>query len=275
MQSTRRVVRAYRLSRLALHLVWGVAEVGLTFRWRSQASRAASIQRWSRRLVNVLGVKVKVSGTVPETLPANTVLVANHVSWLDIFVMNSVTVSRFVAKAEVRRWPVIGWLCDRTGTLFVVREKRTDTHRVNQQIAEALRNGDCIAIFPEGGTTDGLDVKPFNASLLQPAVEAQAQVAPVALRYFDASGSRTLAAAYINDMSLVESIRSMLRHKQLVVELHFPEGVSASGLSRRELAKQTEERIRPVVRSEGAIPSLLLADKTGPEKPDDPPVESQ
>ena len=249
---TSRIARAWRLSRLALHLCLGILEVAVCFPRRSAEARARAIQRWSIRLCRILAIRVNASGdNLGLTPPPNTVLVANHVSWLDIFVMNAVTVSRFVAKAEVRTWPVIGWLCVQTGTLFVTREKRHDTRRINQQIAGALSEGDCIAVFPEGSTTAGFDVISFNASLLQPAIDAGATLQPVALRYFDRQGERTDAAAYIGEMSLADSMRRLLAEPAITVQLDFLDPMLCTTVHRRDLAKAAHAAIAAIVRVGG------------------------
>jgi len=246
---TSRIARAWRLSRLVLHLCLGILEVALFFPRRDTAARTYAIQRWAIKLCRILAIRVNASGDhLGPIPPPNTVLVANHVSWLDIFVMNAVTVSRFVAKAEVRSWPVIGWLCVQTGTLFVTREKRHDTKRINQQISGALSEGDCIAVFPEGSTTAGFDVIAFNASLLQPAIDAGATLQPVALRYFDRRGERTDAAAYIGEMSLADSMRRLLAEPAITVQLDFLDPIPCTGMHRRDLAQAAHRSIAAIVR---------------------------
>ena len=149
----------------------------------SQPARAVITQRWSRQLLHILAIKVKVIGTPPGVYPAHTLVVANHVSWLDIFALNSVTVSRFVAKKELRDWPVAGYLVKNAGTLFIDRANRRDASRVNQQLAQALQDGGCMAVFPEATTSDGRAMLPFKASLFEAARLAGATVQPVAIRF--------------------------------------------------------------------------------------------
>lgn len=248
---TSTLTRCWRLARLFVHLLFGLIEAGLLFPRRTPEARPAAIQRWSACLCAILAVEIRVSGMPPASLsPANTILVANHISWLDIFVMNAVTTSRFVAKAEVRSWPLIGWLCARTGTLFVTRERRHDTRRVNNEIAAALAGGDCIAVFPEGSTTDGFDVVGFNASLLQPAVDAAATVQPMVLRYYDSQGKRTDAAAYVGEMSLVDSMRRLFAEPRLVAEITYLPPFAAAEHTRREIAAAAQAAIREVVVSD-------------------------
>ena len=250
---TSRLVRFWRLSRLFIHLVFGVVEVAALFPWRSNAGRARAIQRWSRRMCDVLHLKVSARGQLPADTPSGAVLVANHVSWIDIFVLNTIAPSRFVAKAEVRSWPLIGWLCARTGTLFVTRERRHDTQRVNQEIAGVMAEGDSVAVFPEGSTTDGFDVIPFNASLLQPAVDAGVDLAPVALRYYDPSRARSDAASYVGEMTLVESIGRILGEQAIIAELDYLPRIPTVGRHRREVAKEAQAKIAEIVLSDSPI----------------------
>lgn len=256
-------LRSWRCARLILHFLLGLFEVGLLFPLRSSKVREAAIQRWSRRLCTILAIHIQTHGAAPTHRPHNTLLVANHVSWLDIFVLNSVFPARFVAKAEVRHWPLIGWLCAQTGTLFITRERRHDTRRVNKQIAHALQDGDCIAVFPEGGTSDGMSTRAFNASLLQPAVESHAHIQAVAINYYDQHGARSLAAAYIDDMSLWTSLTRLMAEPSLQVRLDYFPRLAAATSSRRELAMQAEQWIAARVALDA--PSTALEDAVKPE----------
>ncbi|GAB3268967.1 lysophospholipid acyltransferase family protein [Chitinimonas naiadis] len=266
---TSRLSQAWRFARLFNHLLLGLLEAACFYTRRSPAERAHTIERWSRQLCVILGVEVSLQGQPPGFLPTNTMLVANHTSWLDIFVMNAGTVSRFVAKAEVRSWPLLGWLCQRTGTLFVTRERRHDTRRVNNEITSALAQGDCIAVFPEGGTTDGFDVATFNASLLQPAIDAGAQIIPVALCYYNRHGERSKAACYVGEMSLLESMLTLLAEPGLRAELTYFPPIATSGGNRRDLARQAQTLIRATVHHEAPAPTLYSAAAVmAPEIPD-------
>lgn len=255
MKKTHPAVRTFRLLRLTLHLAAGLTEVGTTFAFRGPQSRRRAIGRWSRHLLHLLGIRVQPMGHVPSPQTLNTMLVANHISWIDIFVMNAVVVSRFVAKAEVQGWPLIGWLSARTGTLFVTREKRQDAVRVNSEICTVLKAGDCIALFPEGSTTDGRTVQPFNSALLQPAVETGAHLIPVALRYRNRQGAFTDSAAYVGDMTLIDSFLKLAAEPAIVAELHFFEAIPSESLHRRELAKRAEGQIRRAVCGDTPTPT--------------------
>ena len=174
----------------------GALIAGLLFPLQSAARRKREIELWSARLCYILGVRIFLHGSPPAYDLRPLMIVANHVSWLDIFAINAVVPVRFVAKAEVRRWPLVGWLSARAGTIFINRARRQDTLRINGLIVDALRAGELFAVFPEGTTSDGSRLLKFHSSLLEPALQAGAAVQPVALRYEREDGSLCTEAAY-------------------------------------------------------------------------------
>jgi 1-acyl-sn-glycerol-3-phosphate acyltransferase len=169
-------------------------------------------------------------------------LAANHISWLDVYSLQTVCPARFVAKAEIRDWPLLGWLSRNAGTLFIERSKRSDTARINRHISEALAIGDRVAVFPEGTTGDGKALMHFHASLLQPAITVGAMLYPVAIRYTNRAGELSTAAPYVN-ISMMESLRRVLREPWINVELIFGSPISSNGKNRRELARDAEHAI--------------------------------
>jgi 1-acyl-sn-glycerol-3-phosphate acyltransferase len=243
---TSQFVRVYRLARLCLHLIHGCFVVGAVFPFLTPKRRFRIIRGWSRKLLRILHVSLTVRGHLPVVGP--TLIVSNHVSWLDIWVINAVVGVRFVAKSDIRRWPVIGFLVKGAGTIFVEREKRHDTARTNRAIVQALTCGDHVAIFPEGTTTDGTEVKLFHASLFQPALGAGARVVVVALRYINRDGSPNLDAAYAGERTLWDSVRLILAYRTLHAELIFAATVDVHGKTRREIARETEAAIADALR---------------------------
>jgi 1-acyl-sn-glycerol-3-phosphate acyltransferase len=241
--STPAAVQLYRLILLTLHLLAGVLTVALLFPFFGTARRQLAIRRWSERTLGFLNVERRVRGKPPAEHGRPAVLVANHVSWLDIYVIHAVWQVRFIAKSEVRRWPVIGWLSARTGTLFIERAKRRHAAQINRAIHAAFQAGDAIGVFPEGTTTFGDEIGRFHASLLQPAVDEHALVYPVALRYLDPEGKLNRNAAYVGDTSLLESMRTILAEPALVAEIIFLPPIDAEGRSRRDLARETRAAI--------------------------------
>ncbi len=241
-QSTPPLVRAYRLIRLCLHFALGCAVAGAVFPFVDGQRELRIIKRWSRGVLAILAVRLRVHGRPPGG-HRPTVIVSNHVSWLDIWVIHAVSPVRFVAKSDVRRWPLIGWLVARSGTIFIERSKRRDTARTNRTIVDTLTKGERVGIFPEGTTTDGTHLRAFHASLFQPALGAGARVVTAAIRYRLPDGSVNLDASYAGDRSLIESLRLILRQRSLRVELIFAGEMEISGKTRREIAQGCEALI--------------------------------
>jgi 1-acyl-sn-glycerol-3-phosphate acyltransferase len=237
-------LRIVRASRVMLHVVQGLATTGLVFPLLGIPERRVLIRRWSRQLLRMLRVSTRIEGLPEGGLPGNLLIVANHVSWLDIFAVHAVRPSRFIAKSEVRRWPVLGQLVAGCGTLFVDRGRRRDAHRINEQARDALVAGDTIAIFPEGTTSDGRSVLPFRSSLLQPIVDARGHLQPVAIRYLEPGGAQSDAPAYVGETTFLDSFWQVLGERSLVVELTFGPRLTAHARHRGELARQAEAIIR-------------------------------
>lgn len=241
-------IRAYRLARVALHLLVGLAKAGWILPWVSPARREEMVRAWSRKVLAILHVRVSIHGVLPPMVPRNILVVANHISWLDIYLLNSAHHTHFVSKAEVRDWPLIGWLADKIGTMFIERARKRDTHRINGTIQGMLRSGGLVAVFPEGTTSDGSRIRPFHTSLLQPAIDCESLVVPVALRYPAPDGSANAAPAYIDDMSFGDSLKKIVGEKEIRAELTFLAPIPAAGKTRRELARLAEAAIASELR---------------------------
>lgn len=229
--------RAIRIGLLGLHLVWGVTLAGLVFPLLGPAQRDRRIMAWSRRLLGVLGVQART--TAAPSLPGGALLVCNHVSWLDIYLIYAAQRVHFVSKAEVRTWPVAGWLAHKTGTLFIERGRRADTARINSEMRALMEGGAWVAVFPEGTTGDGRGLRRFMPSLLQPAVELNCPIVPAALRYRTLDNDYSAAPAYIDDISMWQSLKRIVGEPGLIAELQFGEPIPPNG-HRRELAAQAE-----------------------------------
>jgi 1-acyl-sn-glycerol-3-phosphate acyltransferase len=254
----RRALRRFaRIERLARHFARGLATVVFVFPSLDDAARRTRIRTWSQQLLDVLHVELRMSGALAHP---NAQVVANHVSWLDIFALHAVGPVRFIAKSEIARWPLIGRLVRGVGTLFVERARRRDTHRVNREVAQALADGDIVAVFPEGTVTDGAKVLPFKASLLQPAVDARGMIQPVAIAYRLPSGERARAAAY-HDVNFLGSVWRIAGEEALCVELTAAAPIATSGRHRRDLAHEAEHAIRTALASpaRGSAPGRPVA----------------
>jgi 1-acyl-sn-glycerol-3-phosphate acyltransferase len=243
---SRTLRRVWRIPRTTLHFLHGLAVVLFRFPSLDAHARRARIRRWSRRLLHLLGVDIRMTGALAHP---NVLVVANHVSWLDIFALHAVGPVRFIAKHEIARWPLIGRLVHGVGTLFIERARRRDTHRVNGEVAKALAEGDIVAVFPEGTVTDGTQLLPFKGSLLQPIVDAAGHVQPVAIRYRTHAGEHALVAAY-HDTHFLGSFWRICGERTIVAELVAIPPLAASGRHRRELAREAEEAVRAALANE-------------------------
>lgn len=193
------------------------------------------IERWCRAVLDILDIRITVQGQTPPGRMRSVLFVANHISWMDILLLNACQRVRFVAKEEVRSWPLIGWIAFRTGTLFL---KRTSTHqlaRVMKSTAASLRRGDCIAIFPEGTTTDGSSVHAFHSGLFESAIEAKALVWPISISYHRLDGALDADIAFLGSESLVSSILNVLSRPTTHARLSFSSPVDSSAGDRRQL----------------------------------------
>jgi 1-acyl-sn-glycerol-3-phosphate acyltransferase len=249
-----------------LHLGVGVVLAGLAFPLLRPAQRDRVIMAWARRLLGVLGVRVQASA--PPSLPGGALLVCNHVSWLDVYLIYAVARVHFVSKSEVRAWPVAGWLAHKTGTLFLERGRRADTARINAEMRALMQSGAWVAVFPEGTTSDGRGLRRFLPSLLQPAVALNCPVLPAALRYRTLEGAYSAAPAYIDEISLWQSLKQIVGEPGIVAELHLGEPILPNG-HRRELAEQSEQAVARLLglRTLGAASA-----DTVPQTPADPPA---
>ena len=222
-----------RLARVGLHLLYGAATVAAIYPFVTCARRRWLKQRWSQQLLEILNIRLERYGVAPA--PAS-LLVANHISWLDIYVINAACPSAFVSKDDVRHWPLIGWLAARTETLFLQRGSRRHAHAMSEAVGAVLNGGGNVAVFPEGTTTDGLAVRHFHAALLQPAIDAGRPVQPMALRYLTPQGEYCGAPAYVGDTTLLQCLKAILAQPTIVAALHIMPPMDAATRTRRALA---------------------------------------
>ena len=224
------------------------------FPWIGPPKKQALIRKWSRHLLQMLGVETRVLWRHDSGIPGNVLIVANHISWLDIFVLDALQPARFIAKAELKRWPVVGRLSANVGTLFIERERRRDTHTVNRHTVDALTRGDVVAVFPEGTTSDGTGLLKFHSSLLQPIVDAGGHVQPVAIRYRTPADGYSDAPASFGELTMMQSFWRMTGERTLVAELHLMATLPAHARHRRDLSNEAAEAIRMVLESPARAP---------------------
>ena len=241
-----------RKARLVLHVARGVFLAAWQYPRAPLERRQQLIRDWSQRMLALCGMTLVVHSH-GETLERGAMVVGNHISWIDIYVIDAWRPTPFVSKAEIAKWPLVGFLAKTIGTVFIQRDKRSDAKKIMHQLADILRAGGLIAVFPEGTTTDGLAVQPFHTNLFQAAVHAGVPIQPICLMYEDAQGRQSLAPAYIGDMSLGESIDLVLSAAPLTAHLWVGEPLPA-GEDRRVLA---DEAWRSVVGGGEAIKATL------------------
>jgi 1-acyl-sn-glycerol-3-phosphate acyltransferase len=204
------------------------------------AARLRLKASWAIALLDSLGVEVAadLSHAAPGTL-----LVANHISWIDIYVINAALPSAFVSKEEVRHWPLIGWLAARHDTIFLRRGSRGHARLINAEVAAVLAQGKHVAVFPEGTTTDGRSLLHFHAALIQPALAAGKPVLPVAISYWEVDGQRSLAPRYDGDITLGQCTRAILSRRRLVARLVTTPLLGLHGEDRKQVAAAAREAI--------------------------------
>lgn len=243
---TRRLRAAWRLLRGAVHVLRGAAIVLLRWPSLDRPGRHARVAWWSARMLALLGIRCTVEGAFRS---GATLLVANHVSWLDILAVHAVCPrARFVSKADVRHWPLVNRLVDAGGTLYLERERKRDALRVVHQTAEALRAGDMVAVFPEGTTGDGRELLPFHANLLQSAIVTATPVQAVALAYSDAAATVSPAVAWVGEDTLADSLWRIACADGLSVRLRVLPPQDSAHADRRALAARLRELIDQALR---------------------------
>jgi 1-acyl-sn-glycerol-3-phosphate acyltransferase len=249
--------RIVRLTRLLILLLRLYLDARLRVPGLPAEHRRRAAQRWARRMLRTLRVEVRARGHVPAP-GAPLLLVANHVSWLDSYALNTVSAARFVAKSEVCGWPLIGPIAVGFGTFFLKRGCYRAAARMVGGLAEVLCAAQPVGVFPEGTTSEGNGLLRFYPAMFQAAVLSGARVQPVAVRYRGADGAPTGAAAYVGDMSVLDSIRRLLREPGLTAELVFCAPLDPSGRTRRELAALTRAAIAAALAFEDAVGPTTL-----------------
>jgi len=207
----------------------------------SPTGLAAGITRfWHQQVCNIFNIDITVHGQPPSQA---VLLVSNHISWLDITALGSVISARYLSKYEVVGWPVIGWLAKKAGTLFIKRGASQSAVRSMEQMADVLKQGDHVVLFPEGTTTDGHSVRKFHARLFQSAIDSQRMIQPVVIRYPHDEETVHPKAPFVNDITLYESAIGMLGEPHMQVEIHFLDTISSENMTRDEIARQCQQLI--------------------------------
>jgi 1-acyl-sn-glycerol-3-phosphate acyltransferase len=232
---------AWRLLRTVLHVLHGML-VMTRFPRLDAAGRQARIRWWAAGVLRHLGLQLQVQGVQPR--PGASLLVANHISWLDIMALHAaVPQARFVSKADVLQWPLLGWLIRGAGTLFIERTSKRDALRVVHAMADALKAGETVAVFPEGTTGPGPEVLPFHANLLQAAIATGTPVQPAVLHYAEPGVPFSLAVQFLGQTTLLQSVWRIARARGLAVQVQLLPPQGSEHADRRALAETLREQI--------------------------------
>ncbi|MBP6277270.1 MAG: 1-acyl-sn-glycerol-3-phosphate acyltransferase [Limnohabitans sp.] len=222
----------WKLLRGLWHVLVGMWTIYVRFPQLGPEQREMRVQAWALQFLALWDIHLKVLGQPVAQGPV--LMVCNHISWLDISVIHAARHCRFVSKSDIRDWPLVGALATGAGTLYIERTSRKDALRMVKDMADAMRNGDVVAVFPEGTTSDGRDLLPFHANLIQSAIQAQAPVQPMSLQFLDAAtGEPTFAPCYIGDDTLLGSIWRTLTAPRITAVVHFGQLQQADGRDRR------------------------------------------
>lgn len=232
----------WRVLRATGHVVRGLWIIRTEFGRLAPAQTELVVREWSRQMLRIMGVERVVHGEPPASGPL--LVVSNHMSWLDILVLNAGRPARFVSKSDARRWPLLGSLITGAGTLYIERGNRRDAMRMVHHMAERLRERDILAIFPEGTTGDGRALLPFHANLFQAAISANAPILPVALRFTDSrTGAPHDAPVFVGDTTLLASIWATLRADGVQVVVRYGEPQMPQGRDRRAWARDMQDEV--------------------------------
>ena len=234
------VLAPWRVVGVLLHLVRGLWLARVPYVDRHVDQRDDAVRGWSLQMLKILGIRLVVEG---QARPGAKLVVSNHVSWLDIVAIISVIPSRFVSKAEVSHWPLVGAMVSAAGTLYLQRERRRDAMRVLGLMSQALRDGYTVAVFPEGTTGDGRQLLHFHANMLQSAIDAKTPVQPVALRYSEPGHNISPSTAFVGDTTLMQSLWQVITARGLVVQLRILPLQAANHADRRALAETLRHQI--------------------------------
>ncbi len=200
----------------------------------------ATVRWFAGGLLRVFGMRVQRTGT---PLPGGTMFVANHVSWIDIMMLHSQHMMGFIAKSEIRDWPVVGWVTTHAETIFLQRGNGDSLGLVMAEMTQRLRAGRAVAAFPEGGTRSGRELGAFHARIFTAAVDADAPVQPVALCYGVHCEAQAIVA-FAPRESFVGNLVRLLGEPARPVRICFMEPIlPGEHDGRRGIAQAARERV--------------------------------
>ena len=237
------IAQIFRITRVFFHTIIGLIIASVFLPFLTKNSKLALIKWWCGGLLRAFHIKVVTFGDLPPNTTSGVMFVANHISWSDIHALNSKITLRFIAKAEIKSWPIFGYLASKANPLFIDRSKKQVAAKIVNVTAASLVAGDNLCFFPEGTTTDGKQVLPFKSSVLQAAIAANSTIWPVAIRYVNSDGSINTNMAYAGETGLIESMLEVIKQKSAVVELHFLSPIDTTGKDRRQLTQAAYDAI--------------------------------
>jgi 1-acyl-sn-glycerol-3-phosphate acyltransferase len=190
------------------------------FRFNSASWKDNYVQSWSRKVLKTFGISIKLVNAENLSIKSGFCIVSNHISWIDIQVIESIIHCRFISTSEVFSWPVIGKMADAAGSLFIdLDNPRTGTKKIVDQMVPLLRAGERICFFPEATSTDGIHILPFKSNLFQSSISSGTPVVPVAIRYLDASNKVSTAPGFFGDMTLIQCMKNIFDNGPLTAEV--------------------------------------------------------
>lgn len=249
------LVGVFRMVSLLTYSLWVLFVAYTKFQRVDKKEQGRMIKEYNRRILAMAGVKTAYTGSLPKSMleyglteeAPGEIIVSNHISWVDIFSLDSAVASRFVAKAEIANWPIFGKIAQAIGTLFINRSSKRAILQINTDIQEALQRKEVVALFAEGTTTFGNSLLPLKSNFLAPAVKAGAVVQPMVLVY-TSEGVPTTRVAFCGDVTLMGSLWNVVATKDVVATAHFLKPIDTKGLDRHQVGKICEERMREELR---------------------------
>jgi 1-acyl-sn-glycerol-3-phosphate acyltransferase len=262
-----------RLSRLSLHLTYG-ALLAVVYPHLNQSRQRRTMKAWNRKLLSILDIGIQIEGPQPTRSEGGCLIVANHVSWLDVLVLNAIHPARHIVKSVPGIRSLSGWLRRRCGTVFIANTMGQDSTAANLHISGILGQGASLIAFPESMPTDGRQVSHFHSALIQPAIDAGVRLCPIALRYQDEWGRASSSVALTGATTLPRSIWKILRCRHINALVVFTPALTTANENRRVLARAAQaavaqglhqvsvRRFRAVPQAPAALPQVTLSSQS-------------
>jgi len=209
--------------------------------WHHTDIGSEAIQQWMQKICRIIGLNIKITGELLQ--PSASLIVANHVSWLDIVALSSTVKSSFISKSELKKWPIIGSLAGGSGTIFIDRTSRRELGVAIDSISKVIKKGKSVILFPEGTTTNGSTVNRFKSSLFQSAIKSNCTIQPITIRYIRNNQTDTIAP-YIDDNNFFIHLLRILRQANTTVRLHINKEIIPNNDNRQNLTFQSHTKIK-------------------------------